>query len=492
MITNAPPLQVRLKKSLLAVPPVMLVALALWLLLSALVLPEVIDHPSKRALAVFGALFLTPLLILKADRIPIYLLAAYAAALPLSNLGHGQSVTFMKVLGVASAACLLLSMVLKRTMAPPSRTLFAVSVLMVYAGATILWAIDSAFAFKMYLMYLSYAGLFAVCSLYPFSRRDANIVLGGTVVGALAAGAYGAYMYRHGLQIGTQLRLRIGYEGADYSQTIDPNVLAATLLIPIAILLVLSFRLRFGPATLAAVAALFVLLAAFAVSASRGATIGLGVMWLYLLWRSKYRIPLIIAVAAAAAAMVASPLGHRFTQDDWQSADGRFDIWKVAFASLHQYWLAGAGIGNFPLAFQQYYLSVPHMPVDWNRVAHNVLIQSAVEYGVIGVVLIVVLWYFAFRELAQVRSKGIYSDLCVALRASILGLFVSGLSLDLMTQKCTWLAFILVTMMRNALLQSHTAEHPAENLGDSSPAVVVADEPARSSAEAPALGTVAQ
>jgi O-antigen ligase len=173
----------------------------------------------------------------------------------------------------------------------------------------------------------------------------------------------------------------------------------------------------------------------------------------FLAWKSRYRFELAVAGGVCAIAIFSSPIGLRFMQSDVATGDQRFDLWRIGLASLQQYWVAGAGIGNFKDAFAQYFLLTPHRPLAWDRPAHSVLLQSAVELGSIGLLLVLAFWYRQFVELRSVRSTQIVENVCLALRASVLGLFISGLSLDLFTAKYTWMTFSLVAMMRTVFLK---------------------------------------
>jgi O-Antigen ligase len=268
------------------------------------------------------------------------------------------------------------------------------------------------------------------------------------IAGALVAAGWGTYMFHSNTSVDSA-RLLIA-TGND--QSIDPNEFATGLVMPVSIVLILFLSARRLYVKVIWLSALVVLLTGLAVSGSRGATIGIVAVGLYTFWRSRYRRQLVAIMCAAVLAIVASPVGERFTQGDLASGDGRVDIWKVGIASLHQYWLAGAGIGNFNLAFEQYFLAIYHQPLAWDRAAHSIFIQSAVEYGIAGFVLTMAIWFFAIRELQYVRGDDRVNDMCIALSAGVLGLFVSGFSLDLMIYKYTWLAFALIALMRSMLL----------------------------------------
>jgi hypothetical protein len=71
------------------------------------------------------------------------------------------------------------------------------------------------------------------------------------------------------------------------------------------------------------------------------------------------------------------------------------------------------------------------------------------------------LWYFMFQDLREVEHDPQLADIAIALRATIIGLFVVGLSLDMLTYKYTWLAFSLVAMTRSAWIMRRDAQAAA-------------------------------
>ena len=428
-----------------------MIVLAIWLCSCAAQLVYEIGDPGRLGIGICAALILAPILLLKIERLPVYLLTAYAALVPFSDLlGTEAGPSYMRLLGILTGCSLLLSMVAMRRVMRPSRSIVAVLLLAAYAGTTIFWARDTGSALTGYGTYLSEIALFTVISLYPVALSDMKLILGGTIVGGVVAAGYGDFFFSHG-QAMSAPRLYI-LSRAGYA--IDPNDFAAFLLVPIALTLIMFLRSRTVAIKLCWLAGFLVLLSGFAASGSRGDTLALVVMGCFLLWQTQYKRQLITIACASLVAVIASPVGQRFAQPDIASGDLRLDIWKVGIASLHQYWLTGAGVGNFNQAFIQYFLTVPHQPLGWDRVAHSIFVQTAVELGLFGFVLMMAFWYLEFRDLAHVNAKGLVVDICTALRAGVVSIFVAGLFLSLMTSKYTWLAFSLVALMRSALITS--------------------------------------
>jgi len=428
-----------------------------WLLACAHTVEQALDHPGKLTVALAIGSIVLPFVLIQMPRIPIYLLGIYAVLVPFSSIlvtPAGNTIT--KLLGMAAGASLILAMVARRRVMLPSRATIVVLALTVYAGLGIFWAIDPALALNSYGMYLSYIGLYVAIALYPATEGETRCVIMATVAGGLLAAAYGAYFFWQGQQV-YDSRLALGDIN---SYWLDPNEYAATLLTPISIVLLAFLGTRSVFFKAAWLVALVLLAYAFAASGSRGGMIALGVMLLYVLVRSRHRIQLLAMLPVLAVALVGSPIGHRLLQPDTLSADLRADIWKVGFASLQQYWFAGAGLGNFTNAYAQYYLSTPHAAVSWDRAAHSVLVQGAVEFGLVGFVLMLGMWYAQFAQLRPLRRYALTPDLPLALEAGVIGLFVAGLSLSLLLTKYTWLVFAVIALTRSAYLN---AEEPADS-----------------------------
>ena len=428
------------------------IVLVVWLGLCALAVPKALNNPQPITIAASVLIVLLPLIILKIERVPIVLFGLYAALVPLSSLlVVGAGVTICKFLAIIAGASIILAIVAKHRSVRPSWTMLALAVLTAYAGATIFWSINANVSMKTFGTFLGFVVLYVAVAFYPANRQDVKIVVSFAIAGALMAAAYGAHQYITGQQV-VENRLIIALNDVEQ---IDPNEFATALLMPVAIALVMFLRSRAIVLKGLWLTAVLVLLGGFMVTGSRGAFISFAVMTVYIAAKSRYRKAILGFAPVIVGALLVSPVGSRFLSGDVASGDDRFDIWKVGLAALHQYWFAGAGFGNFRSAFAQYYLTVPHHWLLWSRPAHSLLFQSAVELGAIGLFAVLAFWYAQFRELASVRTGDpLVEDLCLALRASIVGLFISALMLEVMLTKYTWLTFAVIALTRSMLVTS--------------------------------------
>lgn len=120
-----------------------------------------------------------------------------------------------------------------------------------------------------------------------------------------------------------------------------------------------------------------------------------------------------------------------FGSDRWlEGGSTRLVIWKPALVMAMEHRFVGVGAGNFPYAFPSIILEDLANDPDLGRyvggytnAAHNALLQSWCELGVIGAVLLVAMFAVAFLALTRRRYEG--SPATVAIRLSLLGFLVA-------------------------------------------------------------------
>ncbi len=421
---------------------------ALWLLFTALSLTRELAQPTKFGIAVCAALILTPLVLAKIRLVPALLFAAYAALIPFTDLlATSMGGSFTKFVGIAAAGCIFVSMLLRRRTTPPSATMGILVVLALYAGITVFWAIDPERGLSTYGEFLNYMLFYALVAFYPATTKEVKLIAATAVAGGVGAALTGGYLFWHAQHI-SDVRVYMRYSSTTY---MDPNEYAASLLLPIAIALVFFVRSRIGLPKLSYLAVLAVLLAGFAVSGSRGVTLGLVAMVIFLFFNVRRKTEMLLVAWAFILVVMSSPIGQRFFRPDTLTGNGRTNIWTVGIGSLKQYWMLGAGPGNFQAAFNLHYLSSAHTLLTWGDIAsHSLYLQSAIEYGIGGFALVMALWYSIFHDVTEAQYEWPLRSIALAVRASIIGLLVAGFSLDLLMYKYTWLAFSLAALARSA------------------------------------------
>jgi O-antigen ligase len=378
----------------------------------------------------------------------------YVGLIPFDNLLSLSAFgTLTKVLGIASGAALIFYLVRTRRALRPTPSLFFWAALYLWAAATAFWAYDQQLVFEQLLTSIQLVVLYAAISIFPADRGALRWTAFAIVAGGLAAAAYGAYLFHNGVDIYYGARLRITTD----TGAIDPNHFAAAMLLPIALCLTLLLHTRKLLIGVGCFAALGLLLVGVTLSASRGAVLALGFMLVYFLLRSRARLRLAVIsgalLIAAAAFSSQTDLWNRFGLAMSTGGNGRTSIWLVGLQALKQHWLVGAGYGNFPIAYDRVFLQTPHQLWDqanWHRAAHDLVIGTSVELGVVGLALLIAAWVAQFFMLRDVAPSEPEYPLRVAAEASVLGIFIAALFLDVMNFKYVWLAFMFVAIIRNA------------------------------------------
>ncbi|MDB5042413.1 MAG: O-antigen ligase family protein [Candidatus Eremiobacteraeota bacterium] len=370
--------------------------------------------------------------------------AFWAALVPFDNLlvigGIGR---IGKPLGAAAAFVAILTMLIRRRALLPPASVGVWALLAFFATVSFWWARNPDFGVLMLQQIVSLMIVGAILSMLPADRRDLTALFFGVVGGGVAASVYAIVLYAatgHPAFIG------------DSSQPIDHNHFGAALLLPGLCATVAAIALRSTTARAAAALAAALCVAGIGVSESRGALIAFGVGVVYLMVRSAHRRRLFpFAVVASVVLAFIPGVFARFGDATAGDAAGRYQLWHIGFAAFKHHWFAGHGFGMFMTAYQQAFLefSQPAAGAQRIQMPHNILVEFAVELGIVGVALILFAWWTQFRTLREIGPhEGGWFDARLAVEAATLSMFVSALSLDLLTFKYTWLAISAAWILR--------------------------------------------
>ncbi len=382
----------------------------------------------------------------------------FVLLVPLDNLLDVSSFgTVTKLLGIVSAAAILLWVFRSRSCMRPGKALIAWAAFMVVAVASLMWAIDPGQTAGPLTTLLGLFALYAIVSMAPIDARTLTTVLWTVILGGVVAAAYGIYLFHSGVDMSHGRLFISAADSAGAQSKIDPNHFAASLLVPIAIGLVAFSELR-GFGRIAAFAALVIMGTGVAFAGSRGAVLALAAILLYLLIRSSRRI----AIAASALACIGGALAYhaaaisRFSQALATGGAGRFEIWKVGAVAFVQHPVLGAGFGNFQPAYNAAFMAVSLTKnIYWSQAPHSNLVWIAVELGAVGLLIFLYAWWEQFRTLRGIAPYEPLFPVRLAVEAGIIGLFVASLFLGTFTYKYLWLAFMLAALTRNAWVEQH-------------------------------------
>ena len=391
----------------------------------------------------------------------VFPFTAYIALVPFDNLLALPAFgTLTRLLAIACGGSIVLWLIRTRRFIPPDRALVFWIALTAWAAASLGWAIDPNDSYAHLFTTLQLLELYAAISFVPIERRTLRVVLIAIVFSGAFAASYGVYVFRHGIDVNAgNGRLWLQNDNS----IVDPNQFAAALLLPCALALAGFLRAKSWTLWLGSSAALVVMGLGIAVSGSRGAVLALAAVLLYLVLRLRTGLLAAgVAVGALSCALTfSSDLVQRFSIAASTDGAGRLDIWRVGLHAFRDYFWFGAGYSNFPLAYDQSFLTVSeHHYTWWHRAPHNILLSTGVELGIVGLVLFLIAYAQQFRTLRVVGRQDPLFTVRVAVEGALIGLFVAGLFLDILYTKYFWLALMLAMLVRNAAYAPQRASSP--------------------------------
>lgn len=358
--------------------------------------------------------------------------------------------TVTKILGALSAAALIFYLLRTKRAADPDRSIAMWLLYTLWLTSSIFWAIDTKMSLDLLPTALLLFALYAIVSMVRVQRPTLDTVSRFVMAGGVAASAYALYMYHNGVAI-KEDRMWLVSGNVNW----NPDHLSASLLLPLAIAIMTCVFGRTLWIRLAGLASIGIMLPTLVLTGARGPELGLLALIAYLIAREPNRAKLawpVFAVLGIAIVAAAPTLMDRWSAALSTGGAGRTDIWHVGWEAFKQNWLFGAGFNNFPLAYDRVMLSVfQPQYIGWNRAPHNIIVGNSVELGVIGLVLLLLGWVFQFRALRAIGPDDPRFRMRLLLEGSLIGLFVSGLFADVMLTKYLWLAFMLVSLTRNAV-----------------------------------------
>jgi O-Antigen ligase len=374
-------------------------------------------------------------------------LVLWAALVPFDNLfilgGVGP---VEKLLGASAGLAAIVSMLLRhRSLVPPlSAGLWGAFAL--FAIASLSWAQspERGVSGMQTIVGLLLVGVFL--SMVPADKRDLTALFYGVVGGGVVASVYALVLFAitgHPLFIG------------DAQRPIDHNHFGAALLLPLVCATVAAVSSASGWVRASCALAAFTCVGGIGISQSRGAMIAFGVAVIYILLRSRHRWRLLPWAASLPILLAAIPgVASRFNDPGASDAAGRYQIWQIGFAAFRHHWFAGSGFGTFRESYQSAFLEFSQLSSTAQRAQdpHNVIVEFAVELGIVGLPLILLAWWYQFRALRMICPNGGWEDVRVTMEATTIALFTMTLSVDLMQYKYTWLAFYATWIVRTAYL----------------------------------------
>jgi len=406
-------------------------------------------------------IFIPPALIFAVKRPWLFPVALYALCVPSdSYLSIGSGASVCKVAGALALTALIFWIIRRRSIVNPGIAAVAWIGYFLWATATLLWAMTSGnTVISYYATFSQLVVLFLAFVITPIDEKEFNILLASFVVGSCIAAIFGAIVFNSGQYL-NQGRLKAHFNP---DAKLSSDFFAASMVFPIGIVVMSALRQRWGIKKIVYLIAFAILMVGQFVVGSRGALLADVCTIAYFFWKDRYRAQLVfVSVCGLLVSLMYPEFWARIVTPDTHGGDnggsGRIPIWKVGFAALKHYWLFGAGLDNFTFAYNQYFLSVWNtFYTGWSRGPHNILLEAAVELGVVGLTLLCLGWWTTFRSLRHIPIGHRLYDMRIMIEGGVFGTFVNALFVHIMLQKFTWWMFAL-TLMAGTMSRSVMAK----------------------------------
>ena len=416
------------------------------------------------------------------------LLAAYACIIPIGSVVSFKIPglqppfdTASSLLGALTIAACLAHVALYRRGRVPGVPLGAWLLFLAWGTLTAFWALDPSAAFEEAQVALPLLVLMVAVSLVRPEPVDVEVLRLAVISSGIIVGVYAFGL----LLTGSSLPSYGVDERFHLQEGTDPNILAASLLLPLTFsierLLVGGTR-WWGPGRwrLLGTAGAFFTFVAILLTGSRGGALAAVGGFIFTLvacrrlpqarpWIRRTALGFIIAALAVPVGIVlAAAVNPRGDLPGILSAapiqrlvnpggdtSGRREIWTAGIIACRTHCAIGAGFGNFGPAFnQEFAFSGARKSIEMNQAPHNVVLGLAVETGFVGLTLFGLAMLLEWRSMSTVGMR----RRIPALRAGLAGILIANVFLSAVWFKYFWLPFTLARIVENAPAEPGTAQ----------------------------------
>lgn len=394
-------------------------------------------------------------------------LGVYALLLPFDSvLLAGQVGTIHLHLtwfaGIVACCVLLLTGLANRGFRRPPGTALWLSLFVLWVILSPAWALNTQTATFRWPILVLLLILYLVAVSMPLSEKEVRRVASLAILGGLLAASVSLYQFSQGQYwIPQDLDQAVSAEFTGSRATLtllgqvtDPNILAASLIMPLALAFGLWFSSHNWIARILSLGAGAFLGACIFLTFSRGALFAVSIVFLVYLWRSRANwralLPIALTGVVAAAMVAADPraFSNRLDETLYDRGAGRLDIWSAALLAFQDHAVLGVGVDGFPEAVDRYrYVYTRTFP--GSKAPHNIYLGTAVELGAAGLALllcIITSHLLAFARVFRRQTDQAARFLMIPYEASCWGLFACGFFLDVLWESYFWLALMLVIM----------------------------------------------
>lgn len=269
-------------------------------------------------------------------------------------------------------------------------------------------SIDPQGSFRDFTLHIASLGVIFVFTNSEKNKKDMYIINIFLVIVAVAVSIHGIYQLVQGVPMGSgwvdparnpNIKTRV------YATFENPNLLAEYLIMMFPVSIALFFynrnlikKIIFGISS-------GVILISIAFTYSRGGWIGLFIGTLvFLLLVNRKALLALIPVGMVGILFLPSTIIQRFmTIGNLQDTSSfyRLNLWTKSVDIIKDFWYSGIGIGYIP--FQK--ITPMYIKTMAPYHIHNVFLQTAIEMGIIGVTVFILLIFTLFKMGIKIVSK---------------------------------------------------------------------------------------
>lgn len=324
------------------------------------------------------------------------------------------------------------------------------TLLLSWAALTTLWSVSPFATATGVGVLTSLVLLHVLVAMSPVEPQDLRTFETGLVLSGVIVSLYAVYLAQAGALTGAvDQRFVAAIGGSEVDSVADPNITAASLLLPFFVAVAIvsrSIRLRWR--ILAAGSAALTFIAIF-LTGSRGGLLALLAGLVVMVWASPHRAKMVAALLLPALGMTVgaflapASVTERVSQDFRSS--GRTDIWRIGLSTCPQNCLVGSGWATFPDVHEARLLEDPAAKGLQQRFeAHSIWVGKLVTGGIVGLGLIVTGLLLTWRQ-----SGATPATLRGPPRAGFIGAVLGGSLIDTFSFKYFWLVLIYVMVVHN-------------------------------------------
>lgn len=341
-----------------------------------------------------------------------------------------------------------------------------------WAFLSVAWAEVPTHALGFAIRYALNIVLFLIVFTALRTLRQAVVVTGAFLAGAVAASLYGVIGGTNTAEFGSRVA----------GTNLDPNELASVLVAGVVLSAALAVNLKDKPGPrLAALAGGGFCLITICLTLSRGGILALivamiGGIALAGSWRPKVAVAtlLVALITVSYFAFYATPQARdritSSTQGETRRQEGRSTIWEVGWRMVKANPIIGVGAGNFPDASGRYLIQPgtitrsDQVLIEKPQPAHNSYLGVLAELGIVGASMFIGIIVFClvcamraariFQRLGNVGGDALARGMTIALIGTLTADFFISQELN----KQLWL---LLAVCPALLAIAHNAEEDA-------------------------------